>query len=165
MQLINVKMPTIVGILTFMSRINHAQLSWVLKKVLYIQGLDQRFVGPNLGENCLQRLFRRMTKVALSMENVKLLNVYADLDLGSVTGSTDILPPLSSTTPSQLSRRTPQWLSEKYQEGRVSSTYNNSFWQNIIYLLHFYTPANFVCGGYTVFTLSVRVSVHACVRP
>ena len=26
-----------------------------------------------------------------------------------------------------------------------------------------YTPANFVCGGYTVFTLSV--CVRACVRP
>ena len=26
-------------------------------------------------------------------------------------------------------------------------------------------PANFVCGGYTVFTLSVRVSVHPSVRP
>ena len=25
-------------------------------------------------------------------------------------------------------------------------------------------PANFVCGGYTVFTLSVRASVHACVH-
>ena len=32
-----------------------------------------------------------------------------------------------------------------------------------------YTPANFVCGGYTVFTLSLRASVcvcvHVCVRP
>ena len=26
-------------------------------------------------------------------------------------------------------------------------------------------PANFVCGGYTVFTLSVRPSVRASVRP
>ena len=34
-----------------------------------------------------------------------------------------------------------------------------------LYLLHHYTPANFVCGGYTVFTLSVCVSVCACVRP
>ena len=29
----------------------------------------------------------------------------------------------------------------------------------------FYTPANFVCGGYTVFTLSVRPCVRPCVRP
>ena len=28
---------------------------------------------------------------------------------------------------------------------------------------HFYTPANFVCGGYTVFTLSVRPSVRPSV--
>ena len=26
-------------------------------------------------------------------------------------------------------------------------------------------PAHFVCRGYTVFTLSVRASVRACVRP
>ena len=26
-------------------------------------------------------------------------------------------------------------------------------------------PANFVCGGYTVFTLSVRPCVRPCVRP
>ena len=26
-------------------------------------------------------------------------------------------------------------------------------------------PANFVCGGYTVFTLSVRACVRVCVRP
>ena len=26
-------------------------------------------------------------------------------------------------------------------------------------------PANFVCGGYTVFTLSMRVCVHPCVCP
>ena len=31
--------------------------------------------------------------------------------------------------------------------------------------IYHYTPANFVCGGYTVFTLSVRASVCACVRP
>ena len=29
----------------------------------------------------------------------------------------------------------------------------------------FIPPANFVCRGYTVFTLSVRPSVRACVRP
>ena len=29
----------------------------------------------------------------------------------------------------------------------------------------FIPPANFVCGGYTVFTLSVRACVRACVRP
>ena len=28
-----------------------------------------------------------------------------------------------------------------------------------------YTPANFVCGGYTVFTLCVRECVRACVHP
>ena len=28
-----------------------------------------------------------------------------------------------------------------------------------------YTPANFVCGGYTVFTLSVRPCVRPSVRP
>ena len=28
----------------------------------------------------------------------------------------------------------------------------------------YYTPANFVCGGYTVFTLSVRPCVRASVR-
>ena len=27
----------------------------------------------------------------------------------------------------------------------------------------FIPPANFVCGGYTVFTLSVRACVHPCV--
>ena len=26
-------------------------------------------------------------------------------------------------------------------------------------------PANFVCGGYTVFTLSVRACVRLCMRP
>ena len=26
-------------------------------------------------------------------------------------------------------------------------------------------PANFVCGGYTVFTLSLRVCVRPCMRP
>ena len=42
-----------------------------------------------------------------------------------------------------------------------------------IIILNYYTPhklclcwpANFVCGGYTVFTSSVRLSVRACVRP
>ena len=29
----------------------------------------------------------------------------------------------------------------------------------------FIPPANFACGGYTVFTLSVRACVRACVRP
>ena len=29
----------------------------------------------------------------------------------------------------------------------------------------FIPPANFVCGGYTVFTLSVRLFVRPCVRP
>ena len=29
----------------------------------------------------------------------------------------------------------------------------------------FIPPANFVCGGYTVLTLSVRVCVRVCVRP
>ena len=29
----------------------------------------------------------------------------------------------------------------------------------------YYTPANFVCGGYTVFMLSVRVCVRLSVRP
>ena len=32
-------------------------------------------------------------------------------------------------------------------------------------LLYPHPPANFVCGGYTVFTLSVRPSVRSCVRP
>ena len=39
---------------------------------------------------------------------------------------------------------------------------------NIIRLLRcvfIIPPANFVCRGYTVFTLSVRASVRACVRP
>ena len=31
--------------------------------------------------------------------------------------------------------------------------------------LLFIPPANFVCGGYTVFTLSVHACVHPCVRP
>ena len=31
--------------------------------------------------------------------------------------------------------------------------------------LPFIPPANFVCGGYTVFTLSVRPSVRLCMRP
>ena len=33
------------------------------------------------------------------------------------------------------------------------------------YSFTFYTPAYFVCGGYTVFTLSVRESVRACMHP
>ena len=32
-------------------------------------------------------------------------------------------------------------------------------------LSSFIPPANFVCGGYTVFTLSVRLCVHRSVRP
>ena len=34
-----------------------------------------------------------------------------------------------------------------------------------ILILIFIPPANFVCGGYTVFTLSVRVCVRASIRP
>ena len=33
------------------------------------------------------------------------------------------------------------------------------------YFLLFIPPANFVCGGHTVFTLSVRACVCVCVRP
>ena len=47
--LINVKMPTIVGILTFMSRINF---------VFNLVEHEKSFItsGPDLGPNCLQRL-------------------------------------------------------------------------------------------------------------
>ena len=37
--------------------------------------------------------------------------------------------------------------------------------EQVIMLLLIIPPANFVCGGYTVFTLSVRVCVRTAVPP
>ena len=51
--LINVKMPTIVGILTFMSRINF-MLSWVEHEQSFItSGQERQNVGPDLHLNLL----------------------------------------------------------------------------------------------------------------
>ena len=47
--LVNIKMPTIVGILTFMSRINLV-LSWVEYEKSF------KTFGPALGPNCLKRI-------------------------------------------------------------------------------------------------------------
>ena len=44
----------------------------------------------------------------------------------------------------------------------LSQTYCNSFADPWPPSCFHYTPANFVCGGYTVFTLSVRPSVTLC---
>ena len=59
----------------------------------------------------------------------------------------------------------PQLLMEQFDTFPIQCSYFiqfNSFTAKVdCSHLHFYTPANFVCGGYTVFTLSVR----PCIRP
>ena len=52
------------------------------------------------------------------------------------------------------------WGPGEGSKGQISFNFNCK-----VNFKDFYTPANFVCRGYTVFTLSVRVSVRPCIRP
>ena len=47
--LINVKMPTIVGILTFMSRKNSCSVELSMKKVLQLQGQEEKTLEIDTG--------------------------------------------------------------------------------------------------------------------
>ena len=50
-------------------------------------------------------------------------------------------------------------------QGEHSAIFSTFIKLPIIIKILVIPPANFVCGGYTVFTLSVRPSVCPCVRP
>ena len=58
----------------------------------------------------------------------------------------------------------PQLLMEQFDTFPIQCRHIEHMHEGVWFRKNNFTPANFVCGGYTVFTLSVRPCVRASVR-